>query len=373
VRGEPNENFAREVLELFTLGAGSYTEKDIQEAARAFTGWGLDDNAFELRRWKHDYGKKTVLGRTGRLDGEDVVDAILARPEAAHFLTGKLYRHFAREDLSPATQAALAAQLREGGYQIAPVMETIFLSRDFYSEATVGGHVKSPVELVVSTYRKLGLEQLPGIPIFSITTKDLGQGLYQPPNVAGWQGGRTWINPSTLTGRQNFARHALFPNELPLPMQSLHAIIVTGALDQAEYDEMKRLDEAGERGRRMAPPERGSGANVDDQGWFDLSWAIYVGAEQAVERVRFDGAPVVPFSVSSLLREAGVVDTAGAVQQVETRFFTVPLDEAQRVALAEALQQRVGSATIPWEREGLEQELRQWLHLVLSLPEYQLS
>ena len=161
VKGAPNENFAREIMEMFTMGVGNYTEKDIREAARAFTGWNYVDLKFVVNKDQHDDGEKTFLGKTGRFDGVDVIDIIMQQPVTAEFIAGKIYRYFVREDLSPELQKKLGAMLRESNYEITPLLETIFLSRDFYSPASVGTQIKSPVQLAISTYRKLGLERFP--------------------------------------------------------------------------------------------------------------------------------------------------------------------------------------------------------------------
>src|SRR5581483_2037355 len=128
VKGAPNENFAREVMELFTMGVGNYSERDIREAARAFTGWNFVDLDFTVSPDKHDAGVKRVLGSEGRFDGVDVIDVILSRPVTSEFAAGKIYRYFVRQDLSPELKAALGAKLRESHYEIAPLLETIFLS-----------------------------------------------------------------------------------------------------------------------------------------------------------------------------------------------------------------------------------------------------
>src|SRR6267143_1940902 len=138
VKGAPNENFAREIMELFTMGVGHYSEADIREAARAFTGWNFVDLAFVVNREQHDDGEKTVLGRTGRFDGVDMIDIILERPLTADFIAGKIYRYFVRQELTPELQEKLGTVLRTNDYKIASLLETIFLSHDFYSPASVG-------------------------------------------------------------------------------------------------------------------------------------------------------------------------------------------------------------------------------------------
>ena len=194
----PNENFAREVMELFTLGRGNYTETDVKEAARAFTGWGYDgqDN-FRFREREHDAGPKTFLGRTGNLTGEDVLKRILEQPTAATFLTTKIYRFFVNDVPNPAHIEPLAAAFRKSGYDIADLMERLFSADWFYEPANMGTHIKSPVELLAGIRRTLNVKIDNGQLLLGYQ-KALGQTLFQPPNVAGWPGGRNWIDSSSL-------------------------------------------------------------------------------------------------------------------------------------------------------------------------------
>ena len=217
VKGSPNENFAREIMELFTMGVGHYGEQDIREAARAFTGWNYTGLEFQFNAAQHDDGEKAVLGTRGKLDGEQVIDLILAQPVTAEYLATKIYRHFVRDDPSPELQQQLGAQLRGFDYEIAPFMEMLFLSRDFHAPQTVATRIKSPVELVISTYRKLGLDAIPGVPDFNETCEALGQRLLYPPTVAGWAYGRSWITPGLLLARGNFALDVMFPDITYIP------------------------------------------------------------------------------------------------------------------------------------------------------------
>ncbi len=212
VKKHPNENFGRELLELFTMGVGNYTERDVREAARAFTGWSNDVLVFKFDAARHDDGEKTFLGRTGRFDGEHVIDIILEQPVTAEFIAAKLYRYFVREDISDSVKKDLGRSFRESGYQIKPLLKRIFLSKDFYGPLSYATQIKSPVHLVVSTYRRMGLTEVPTIPDFGRMTAGLGQSLFEPPNVAGWAGGRTWITPATLLNRGNLFRDVLFPD-----------------------------------------------------------------------------------------------------------------------------------------------------------------
>ena len=216
VKGASNENFAREIMEIFTMGVGNYTEKDIREAARAFTGWNYVDVKFVVNKDQHDDGEKTFLGHTGRLDGVDVIDIIMQQPATADYIAGKIYRYFVRQDLSPELQKKLGAVLRQGHYEISPLLENIFLSRDFYSPASVGTQIKSPVQLAVSTYKKLGQKNIPGVPDFNQATSALGQQLFSPPTVAGWAGGQSWITPGPAARTRQFRpRHSVSRHQLP--------------------------------------------------------------------------------------------------------------------------------------------------------------
>ena len=194
----PNENFAREVMELFTLGRGNYTETDVKEAARAFTGWAYDyqDN-FRFREREHDAGPKTFLGRTGNFTGEQVLKIILEQPAAATFLTTKIYRFFVHDVPNPAHIEPLAAAFRKSGYDIADLLERMFSADWFHEPANVGTHINSPVELLAGLRRTLNLKIDNARPLLGYQ-RALGQALFQPPNVAGWPGGRNWIDSSSL-------------------------------------------------------------------------------------------------------------------------------------------------------------------------------
>ncbi|WP_201985956.1 DUF1800 domain-containing protein [Hymenobacter rubidus] len=194
----PNENFAREVMELFTLGRGNYTENDVKEAARAFTGWAYDyQSNFKFREREHDAGTKTFLGKTGNFTGEDVLKIILEQPAAATFLTTKIYRFFVNDVPNPAHIEPLAVAFRKSGYDIADLLERMFSADWFYEPANVGTHIKSPVELLAGIRRTLNVKIDNAQPLLGYQ-RALGQNLFQPPNVAGWPGGRNWIDSSSL-------------------------------------------------------------------------------------------------------------------------------------------------------------------------------
>ncbi|MBK8323149.1 MAG: DUF1800 domain-containing protein [Betaproteobacteria bacterium] len=199
----PNENFAREVMELFTLGEGKYAERDIREAARAFTGWSIDRDTgeYRYRPFIHDGGMNTVLGRTGRLGGEDVLEILLARPETATFVTRKLWREFVSPAPDEREVERLGGVLRDSRYSVKPLLRALFLSEAFWSSANRGTLIKSPVDLVVGTMHTFGIRPLDLRPAATASAL-LGQNLFAPPNVKGWPGGEAWINSATLLGRK---------------------------------------------------------------------------------------------------------------------------------------------------------------------------
>lgn len=197
-KNHPNENFAREVMELFTMGRGHYTEKDVKEAARAFTGWGANiPGEFVFRRFQHDNGTKTFLGRTGNFDGDDVLDILLEQPATSEFITQKVYKYFVNEEADNKKINWLASRFRQSNYDIAALMTDIFGGDWFYDEKNIGTKIKSPVELLVGMQRMLPME-IDNPEIQLQLQRLLGQLLFYPPNVAGWPGGKNWIDSSSL-------------------------------------------------------------------------------------------------------------------------------------------------------------------------------
>ena len=199
----PNENFARELFELFTLGEGHYSEQDVKEAARAFTGYSLDrsSGAFRFRpRW-HDDGVKTLLGRSGRFDGDDVVEILLAHPRTAELIVEKLWQAFIGDSPARRDVERLAAGFRDSNYEITPLLEKILLSPAFRAPEARGALIKSPVDLLVGTLRLFEIPVGDGRRLAQATRR-LGQDLFEPPNVKGWPGGTAWITGDSLIERQ---------------------------------------------------------------------------------------------------------------------------------------------------------------------------
>lgn len=220
-KGKPNENFAREVMELFTLGEGHYSQRDVSEAARAYTGWSLDPDtqAYVWRSNQHDEGEKTVLGKTGPFDGDQVLDILLAQPETSTFVTTKLWREFVSDTPDPQSIAPIAARFRASRYDIKVALRGIFLSDAFWEDDHRGVLVKSPAEFVVGTLRAFDIGYENTAP-FAAQIRTLGENLFYPPNVKGWPGGTTWINSSTLLARKQFVEQLFRATEAAGPLRT---------------------------------------------------------------------------------------------------------------------------------------------------------
>ena len=194
----PNENFAREVMELFTMGRGNYSENDIKEAARAFTGWGFNiKGEFIFRVNQHDDGSKTVLNKTGNFDGDDIINLLLEQKQTAKFITKKIYKYFVNDTIDEAKAEWLSNRFYKNNYDLKKLLEDIFTSDWFYDEKNIGTRIKSPVELLAGIRRLLPME-MENDQSQLLFQRTLGQVLFYPPNVAGWPGGKSWIDSSSL-------------------------------------------------------------------------------------------------------------------------------------------------------------------------------
>jgi uncharacterized protein (DUF1800 family) len=371
VKGAPNENFAREIMEMFTMGVGHYQETDIREGARAFTGWNSDDLTFVVHPEQHDDAGKTFLGRSGNFDGVDAIDIILAQPATADFIAAKLYRYFVRDDLDPQLRARLGGVFRDAHYELKPLLRTIFLSRDFYSPASVGTHIKSPVELVISTYKKLGATTIPGIPDFNETTEAMGQALFWPPTVAGWAGGRSWITPGLLLERGNFALGVLFP-DIDFVAHDRHSpdptIIEVHERIRQGYD-ITRATMPGDGAAMMA--ESNMAADRDED--FNTRYGSYRGWQMAIERVKPIPRTALQVDLAQMARAAGLTTSEQVVDAFLARFMSVPIGKPERQMLVDFLDAELGTSDILRADSYLDDPLRELVHLIMSQPEYQLG
>jgi len=312
-KDHPNENFAREVMELFALGEGHYTEKDITEGARALTGWSLDRPAekFVYRPGIHDEGTKTFLGRTGNLDAEAVIEQIVAQPQAALYINAKLWNFFAGEPPSPGLNDALTEVFRKAGNNFKPVLRAIFLSEEFYEPSLIRNQVKSPVQWLVNSVRVLECELPPPLVSASLL-RSLGQDLFAPPNVKGWDGGLAWITTNNLLARYNEA-----------------AMLVQGDLSiAANMADAKKPNQA----RRM---------------------------QNQMRNLRLGGV-----KVDKILTEQERTDKDALVAALEKRLLQGKLKPKQEATLREFLDSK---------QKLEESDIRDAIRLVMSTPEYQLT
>lgn len=313
-KSKPNENFPREVMELFTLGEGNYTEQDVREAARAFTGYQINrlNGTVTHTRRQWDDSDKTVFGKTGPFTGEDVIGLIFEKKEAARFLTKKLWEFFVSEDLSASTLENLASTFHQADFQIAPLLREIFLSREFYAEASTRSQIKSPIQYLVGLLKQLEITRPPaGFPVQG--QQQLGQILFMPPNVAGWDWGQAWINTNTLLTRYNLA-----------------GMLTKGSGDTPRAMQSPR-EEMGQMGAR---------ANRSARGW------------QGPDYEKIAARP---------LRD----DPAELVDSLIFRFFQSPIPEKARQSFIDYAIAKKGVIFT-------NKETAELCHLILSTPYYQL-
>ena len=329
-KGRPNENYAREVMELFTLGIGNYAEKDIKEVARAFTGWTFDrkNGRFLANPRQHDGGQKTIFGKTGPYDGGDVCQLLLEHPACAPYIAGKIFAYFAYANPEPELVLELAALLRSRHFEIKPLLKRIFKSRAFYSARCRGRQVKSPVVLLVSTLRMLGMNPPRGALVAGAADR-LGQSVFAPPNVRGWEGGLAWITTASLLERDNLCGVMLRAG-LPNPKR-----LQSPAMRRAARS-MRAMD------RRLAG--------------------------------RAIGAWDPEFSACGFAQQTGAKTLVELVDALATQLLFVPLAPVTRAELLAFAQGKDGSLPLQIDRlEGadMERKLRELLHLLMSTPEFQ--
>ena len=370
VKGAPNENFAREIMELFSMGVGNYTETDIREAARAFTGWNYKGLQFVADPSRHDDGPKTVLGKTGHFDGVQVIDIILSKPVTSEYIAAKLYKYFVRDDVTPEMRVRLGKLLRDKKYEIAPFLETVFLSKDFYSDASVGTRIKPPVELVISTYRKMGLKEVPGIPDFNELTESMGQKLMFPPNVAGWASGKAWITPGLLLVRGNFVYDTVYPQIDFVPNDRVpeerYGIVPVADKLAMGVDVTTATKPEGKEVTSM------SMQNDRDED-FNTRLASYHAWRKAIEKIKPIPRAPARLDLSQMVRDAGCTSAVQAVDHLLLRFLSVPVDAARRDKIAQMLADDLGTTDLKHADSYMEDALRNALHVILSLPGYQLG
>jgi uncharacterized protein (DUF1800 family) len=338
-KGRPNENYARELMELFTLGEGHYTEKDIQESARAFSGWGIhpDRMEFLFQPRQHDNDRKVFFEKAGNLNGEDIVRFILERPRAAEYLARKLWGFFAYSEPEAEVVSDQAAVLRASRMELKPALRAMFLSPAFYSPRAMRTQIKSPVQWLVGATLHLGAPRIPPF-LSQMMLRSLGQELFDPPSVKGWDGGPSWITASNLLNRYNFA-----------------GILAKGA--RAIPPNLVGQFAGGGPGKPDKPKKPGK----ED-------------AEMDMEREKFRkrmaaGAARLPalLSAPDVLPAAFRADADKAVARLFDRLFQSPLREKDRLAFREHLKD------MPPVSKWTATEVQDAAHHLMSTPQYQLT
>ncbi|HTX21642.1 MAG TPA: DUF1800 domain-containing protein [Candidatus Aquilonibacter sp.] len=311
----PNENFAREVMELFSLGEGHYTEHDVTEAARALTGWSYDrlNQKFIDRPAFHDNGIKTVLGLTGNLDGYDFLAQIVKQPQSALFITAKIWNYFAGQYPSVELNNALAAVFRQGNDYFKPFLRVMFRSEEFYGDDIVRNEVKSPVDWLVGSTRMLESDLPPPFICNAITTS-LGQALFEPPSVKGWDGGIAWITTNTLLARYNDA-----------------ATLVQGTIQQLSAADFARKP-GGAGGQKF---------------------------EKLAQRIHIGGV-----DAEKILTPEERDDKDSIVASLQNRLFQTTLDTSQQKVLREFLDSK---------KQLNNEDILTTIRLMMSTPEYQVT
>src|SRR5438477_7649296 len=312
----PNENWARELMELFTVRIGNYSENDIRESARAFTGYRIDmtNQQFRFAAKQHDDGPKTFMGKTGAWNGDDIIDTLMKQPACVQFLARKLWRFFAEDEPSPQIVAAVATRIREHDFEMRPVLREIFSSREFYSDASMRNQIKSPVQFLIQTPSLLATDP-PAPPVAQTAMRQMGQILFAPPNVKGWDGGKAWVSTSTLLFRYNFANY-----------------LINGDAMRPAPDPAKQ--------KNADPGFRGGPAFAN-----------------LPPRPPIDVAKIIPSELRAKPTEL--------VTHLSTRLFQAPAPEKDRTAFLQYLKAR--------EPDTGDATMRGLLHLMMSTPQFQLA
>ena len=288
VKDALNENFGREVMELFSMGVGNYSEQDVREAARAFTGWIDDDLAFRFDTSKHDGRDKTFLGRTGPFDGVDVLDIILAQPATSVYIATKIYRFFVRDDPSPELQAHLGALLRDSQYRDNAVPADHLLVAGLLQPGPMGAQIKGPVELIVSTYRRLGLTALPGIPDSTVPVACSGRCFSTRRRSPAGRRGGPGSRRRPLIGRGNFAREVMFPDQIDFVDPNLDPGPQIREVNTRILRRCRRRgrNHRGDAGNRQAMGERAMANAEAEQEDFNTRLGSLHGWQEAVRKVK---------------------------------------------------------------------------------------
>ncbi|QDU69909.1 DUF1800 domain-containing protein [Engelhardtia mirabilis] len=366
----PNENFARELLELFTLGEGHYTEADVIDAARAFTGWTDRRGEFRFRNSRHDRGKKRFLGREGKFDGDDILEILHEEPRTASYVCERLIEFLEGTEASPERAERYAQILRENDLELRPVVRALLLDPDFYRDEVVGNRIAGPVDLLVGATQRVGVD--PPSRLVAAGCRVLGQRIFYPPNVKGWEGNEGWITTSSFMQRGNLAGVLL-------------GVVAVGELLDEPADEYEAAMGSSTMDGDMSGDEDGAsrgprGARLRDR---------------VMDRIgeRFDNLPQNPalrdltrtesigwtprYYLAARLDRVGAADDEAVVDWLLDELLATrvgPATRAEVLGLFSGQREELSLQEGPWVEAGpdVEHLLRRTAHVILSLPEAQL-
>lgn len=364
----PNENWARELMELYTIGQGHYTEHDIKEAARAFTGWTTDGDTFIYRARLHDDGAKVFMGERGNLNGNDIFDILFHRPEVAEFICEKIWSFFAYADPEPEIVAGLAETLRRHGYDLRPMLRQLFLSEAFYSERAIGTQIKSPAQLVVSMARQLDVRWDPLVVGYLLhSLRRMGQDLFFPPNVKGWPGDRAWIDAGTLMVRynlSNFVVNGVASDPSPYFRRQYREILK----DQMGKQGFKQWMRANNRASRKVQKERRMAAEAGMESGMDSGMA---GQDLDPEPVSMR-LPYFPYDAERFFARFEGRSFTEMSGTLSSEFTSAPMHGGQVAAIAELLSGEANPEDSIDRDNWRAESFRAAIHLMMSSAEYQL-
>jgi uncharacterized protein (DUF1800 family) len=384
---KPNENWARELMELFTLGIGNYTEFDIKEAARAFTGWTNRNGQFQFVQQRHDTGIKNVLGVSGNLNGDQVIDIVFSQPACAEFICKKLWTYFAYDNPEQEIVKGLADTLTRHNYELKPVLRQMFASHAFYQDKAIDTQVKSPAQLVVNLIVQLGTNLPAQPPITQLAMRAMGQSLFYPPNVKGWDGGRAWINTNSLLIRYNFSNYLVSGVAPSFNGRGAKKVEKTvgdrrrflqrnGNKDEAmqmdmEGEGMQSMSESGGMREDNDDPRQGP-AGQDAMAKDIPSSTLYSAlTERRAEKFESRMMERAPFRVRDFFKRFDGKTSDEIITALTNYFVGFPLEAAQQDKLKDVMAQAVPDGKPVPVTKIAEEDLRATVQLMLSTVEYQ--
>jgi len=369
-KGRPNENWARELLELFTMGPGNYTEHDIKEAARAFTGWTIRRGEFRYVEKDHDPGAKTFLDRTGNFDGWDIIDIIFDQPATAEHFTRELWTYFAYDNPEPEVVAGLAATLRANDYALRPMLRQMFTCRAFYSERAIATQIKSPAQFLIQIAHDMAIETPPFMEMAKASAA-LGQNLLAPPNVSGWDGNKAWINANSLLNRYNIPPALAGAKAGPLPSEMARQDKTMSMTSMAEM-----MDSGDEAKTDQGNPIRDMLVSLEPaqrKAWRERLRDASSKAERrrVVAALRREVTGRGPWSAENIFEDLQFSTAGECIDALAARYLSVPLTEQQRAVLLDALGAPDGARPMG-PADVASANRNAVLHLLFSTAEYQL-